>query len=770
MTMVIDHAQPLDFATAFSALYDGNVKPYPWQAKLFEGMVENRWPNELDIPTGLGKTSVIAVWLLGHLLGNREAWLPTRLVYVVNRRTIVDQATRIAEELRVRLLSDKVLGKMWSDRFGASLLPVSTLRGALADNREWLENPSCPAVIIGTVDMIGSRLLFNAYRAGKWQRARHAGLIGHDAVIVHDEAHLSSPFQKLVEWVVNTQLDSSRRLRLLSMSATSLGDPVRQALGIGEEDIRLLTVRQRIHAVKSMSLHECQRSLADELVQKALKYELARSRVIVFVTKPEVAFKVYQQLYARFKNDSSRIALLTGTIRGYERDRLVRSPVLESLLTGAKAEKTVYLVSTSAGEVGADFDADHLICDLSDIDSMIQRFGRVNRRGGDGRQANIDVVFEIKESKKCKSGREITPSPVEQAQCACRELLQELEKETAKTIDASPMAIQAWSKRDGYNRARQPRPISVRPHDVVLDAWSLTSIHHEWPLAHDLHCYLHGLDDNCPETYVAWRSEVDLFTSEDSRSNHVINQILCYYPLKPWELLRDRPEAVAELLIAARDRWPNEVIVIVRNRQARPKMLQSFSSDLREIVKEVRYCTVILPVSVNGLSDAGMISPRFEYDHPELDVADIAEPGCQPERKRILLRRDAEGGWSPCGLPSKLPEEVEEIYCNSWTTARDRLQDILRMKYVKQIVMAEDDEGRASARLLLYSKVNDSRQRNHRRVLVSEHNECVQRRVDSFVDALDIDPSERASFSFAAFHHDDGKARECWQRAIRTLN
>jgi CRISPR-associated endonuclease/helicase Cas3 len=51
---------------------------------------------------------------------------------------------------------------------------------------------------------------------------------------------------------------------------------------------------------------------------------------------------------------------LTGTIRGHERDRLVaRDPVFRALLDHEQQPpRSVYLVSTSAGEVGIDLDAD----------------------------------------------------------------------------------------------------------------------------------------------------------------------------------------------------------------------------------------------------------------------------------------------------------------------------------------------------------------------------------------------------------------------------
>ncbi len=74
-----------------------------------------------------------------------------RLVYVVDRRTVIDQATTIAEAIQKNLGDDR--------------LCVSTLRGQLADNRDWVEDPSRPAIVIGTVDMVGSRLLFSGYRS-----------------------------------------------------------------------------------------------------------------------------------------------------------------------------------------------------------------------------------------------------------------------------------------------------------------------------------------------------------------------------------------------------------------------------------------------------------------------------------------------------------------------------------------------------------------------------------------------------------------------------
>ncbi len=75
---------------------------------------------------------------------------------------------------------------------------------------------------------------------------------------------------------------------------------------------------------------------------------------------------------------------MTGTVRGHERDLLAKTALFKGFRSDPERPRpkvTKYLVATSAGEVGVDLDADHLVCDLSTLDSMIQRLGRVNRLG-----------------------------------------------------------------------------------------------------------------------------------------------------------------------------------------------------------------------------------------------------------------------------------------------------------------------------------------------------------------------------------------------------
>lgn len=167
----------MDFEREFERLT--TFKPLKWQARLYtEYLALGKLPSGVDIPTGLGKTAVMAIWYLALKTG---ACLPRRLVYVVDRRAVVDQATAVADKIK--------------ERSGDDRLRVSTLRGQHVDKGEWLEDPLAPAIVVGTVDMIGSRLLFSGYGVSRKMRPYHAGLLGADTLVVLDESHLVPPFE-----------------------------------------------------------------------------------------------------------------------------------------------------------------------------------------------------------------------------------------------------------------------------------------------------------------------------------------------------------------------------------------------------------------------------------------------------------------------------------------------------------------------------------------------------------------------------------------------
>ena len=382
---------------------DPDQSPFPWQEELLSRLSDcagNRLA--LDVPTGLGKTSVIAAWLVALA---SKADLPRRLVYVVDRRAVVDQATEEATRLRKWLESQpdvkQRLGLGEKER-----LPISTLRGQFADNREWLSDPTLPTIVVGTVDMVGSRLLFEGYGVSRKMRPYHAGFLGIDTLFVLDEAHLVPPFEALLQSVVETDspLHGDKlaspvvpRSMLLTLSATgrATSDAVLQ---IDNRDLQHSVAGQRLNAVKRLTFHEPKKDESLDLAARLAAEAWALSgegtlprRIIVFCNSRDGAIKTEAAVTKLAKGDKKQgiesrdieTQLFVGARRVRERQEVADWLKAHGFIAGSEVttELPSFVFSTSAGEVGVDLDADHMVSDLVPFERMVQRFGRVNRRG-----------------------------------------------------------------------------------------------------------------------------------------------------------------------------------------------------------------------------------------------------------------------------------------------------------------------------------------------------------------------------------------------------
>src|SRR5437660_1638855 len=135
-----------EFTVAFEKL-SGNL-PFPWQWAMYQKFVAGDFPASCSLPTGLGKTSILHIWLLA--LAEEPTKVPRRLDYVVNRRTVVDQTTDEAAKLRDRIgnvkgLTARLRALCANPNANEVPLAISTLRGQFADNREWSADPARPA-------------------------------------------------------------------------------------------------------------------------------------------------------------------------------------------------------------------------------------------------------------------------------------------------------------------------------------------------------------------------------------------------------------------------------------------------------------------------------------------------------------------------------------------------------------------------------------------------------------------------------------------------
>lgn len=526
--------------------------PLGWQRRLFaDHFLNGTLPLAVDVPTGLGKTAVMALWLIARAYG---ASLPRRLVYVVDRRAVVDQATQFAERLRARLDALEAANIKQALGLDGCSLPLSTVRGQHVDNREWLADPSLPAIVVGTVDMIGSRLLFEGYGVSRKMRPYHAGLLGADALVLLDEAHLVPPFQALLASIAAGRERFGPRgdvlsglvpeFKVLPLSATARQAHV-DAFWLEEKDYRAAdgrviceTTQQRLNATKRLTLIDAGAGkLAETLAAQAWRLSddgKKPIRCIVYCNRREDAEKVKAALDKRASpvrkgaSASAETELFVGARR--VRERQIAADRLEELgfLAGTSIERALpaFLVATSAGEVGVDLDGEHMVCDLVAWERMVQRLGRVNRRG----KGAAEIIVVCPESSPPKTVADALAkseaSREEKEKKAVADYESELAENRAQrkpfgdalatrddgSFDASPGALRAIAVRATQDeqlaatlRAASTsdplRPALTRP---LVDAWSMTSLleHTGRP---EIAPWLRGWVDEKPQTAVLWR-------------------------------------------------------------------------------------------------------------------------------------------------------------------------------------------------------------------------------------------------------------------------
>ena len=476
----------------------------------------------------------MGIWLLARAAG---ASLPRRLVYVVDRRAVVDQATDFAEKIRETLRDRSDLEQVRIGlRLGDRPLAISTLRGQHRDNREWLTDPAAPAIIVGTVDMVGSRLLFEGYGVSRKMRPYAAGLMGCDTLVLLDEAHLSRPFERLLKTIEEEQRVSTTGsagasrgcftgsrasasvpppFRVLPLSAT-LGNAAEtaQAFSINDADLNDETVSARLNAAKTLQIEKLNDAVelpiflakrAWCLASKQAEAAAKPVRMLIYCDKRKDAEQVADHLCKRAKDEAPKTAviLFVGGRRFHEReaaaDQLKEHGFIADADTSPSA--SAFLVSTSAGEVGVDLDADHMVCDLVPWERMVQRLGRVNRRGKG--MAQVLVLDQL--SPDTKNQDEATNTRLR----AVRELLELLPPlDDRGSYQAGPGALIGLRENADagqlLDKATTPLPLHPELTRPLIDAWAMTSLveHAGRP---EVGPWLRGWVDEEPQTTLVWR-------------------------------------------------------------------------------------------------------------------------------------------------------------------------------------------------------------------------------------------------------------------------
>jgi CRISPR-associated endonuclease/helicase Cas3 len=389
-----------DFAAFCKAVH--GYQPFPWQARLARQVAAGEpWPRWLTLPTACGKTGVIdiAVFALALHAGQpaRTRSAPRRILFIVDRRIVVDQAADHARKLARALagaeagVSLAVAQRLRSLGGGPSPLDVHQLRGGMYRDDAWVRSPLQPAVIASTVDQVGSRLLFRGYglRGGSMWPV-HAGLVANDALLVLDEAHCSNPFLQTLDAVARYRRQAEMPLELPFQYSVMSATPPSKAestFGLNADDQRHHVLQARLNASKRTRLlsgpktrsRKGEKEFVETIVNEAVAL-VSDDRVAigVIVNRVRTAKLVAEAIQAR---NAGLVRLLTGRTRPVDADEI--RDQLSPLETGRRTlgAQTTFVVATQTLEVGADLDFDGLVTECASLDALRQRFGRLNRSG-----------------------------------------------------------------------------------------------------------------------------------------------------------------------------------------------------------------------------------------------------------------------------------------------------------------------------------------------------------------------------------------------------
>jgi CRISPR-associated endonuclease/helicase Cas3 len=525
-----------DFGTFHAAVHDGKV-PFAWQQRLLEQIVrDNRWPRVLDLPTGAGKTTCIDIALFALALdaGNdaTNRWCPRRIAMVMDRRIVVDQVAKRGRALLRALMTsaDAVVAEVARrlrslTRTGEEPLGVFTLRGGMPKDDGWARSPDQPLIIASTVDQVGSRMLMQGYGVSQGMKPVHAGLLANDTLLLLDEVHLSEPFrQTLVQLARLRERFSANGLKTrfchAFLSATPGVEEEPSFALLDEEKSPDSPLGPRLHASKPMGLEEVKdRTELDNKCVEQAKDLLERHRTVaVVVNRVASASEIARQLTESLGGDAN-VTLLTGRMRPLDRDDVLRElwPAVQTDRTRSDDHPKRVVVGTQCIEAGADFDFDALVTEAASLDSLRQRFGRVDRLGTYKQAEGVIVYYNCLRQKEELKRRGDKPSPADEDPIYGKALgetvrwLKEQEKDRPKKltrkaqVDCGVLALKVPTG-DASRKLLAPKPNAPTLLPAYLDLWAQTSpAPSQVP---DVSLWLHGPASGPADVQVVWRADL----------------------------------------------------------------------------------------------------------------------------------------------------------------------------------------------------------------------------------------------------------------------
>jgi CRISPR-associated endonuclease/helicase Cas3 len=344
-------------------------QPYQYQSRLAE---DDTWPDLLEAPTGAGKTeAVVLAWLWRRRIGSD---MPRRLVYCLPMRVLVEQ-TRKRVETWLRNLGE------------AARVDVHVLMGGENHDIDWDNRPEREAILIGTQDMLLSRALNRGYALSRARWPLSYALLNNDCLWVFDEVQLmgsgllttaqTAAFrQDMGVYGICRSLWVSATLRPDWLSTVDFQGHVSnlEHRTLSSDEWQQAPLATRLNASKQL---KCATSNAEDpkkLAKEILAAHQQATLTLVVVNTVDRAIVLHKEIEKQKAKNFGETLLLHSRYRPPDRrEKVARLEAMQE--TGG------IVVSTQVIEAGVDLSARVMFTELAPWSSLVQRFGRCNRKG-----------------------------------------------------------------------------------------------------------------------------------------------------------------------------------------------------------------------------------------------------------------------------------------------------------------------------------------------------------------------------------------------------